>query len=315
MKGTGAGWDSCLYRAFVILGILGIVASTVVSALAFPDGSQMPLYIGLGSVAIFMVLLVGYWIVQIVFLGYGGLKAPDLAEKRDPNDLSILQNWNTLFNAMVTEGGNPELMKKAVKKGNSSLIIWFMWAAVIALCPIAMMLPYAFGILEWSYIRYAVMGYLGMVVFMAFLSVFLGGRSAQASEEVMLAPLGLRLVALPTVGVIGDRPRVQGGSVIEGVRFARVVRIEVQMGRVTTQVNYPAPVFVINGIEAQSGAPQAVLDALRKLRKAKRWEGLQILGDKNGITAARNSKGQNMWLYDLWLIERIVRELEKERAT
>jgi hypothetical protein len=318
MKGTGAGWDSCLYRIFLVGGFLFVIGSTVITAVLSPDDGQMALYVGIGSVSIFVVLIVGYWIVQIVFLGYGSMKPADLSQKRDVNDLSVLGSWNTLFTAMVIEGGDPESMKEAARKGNSSLIIWFLWAAVIALFPILLMVPYAFGLLEWSYIRYGVMFYLGLVVVMGFLSFFLGGRATQAGEEVLLAPLGLKLTGLPNVVATGTGPGVRGATVMEGIRFGRAVRITVELGRVITQVEHPVPGFVVNSragdLEAESGAPQAIKDALQKLRKAKRWESLDVSGDKNGITATRNRKGQNMWLYDLWLIERIVHEIEKGRG-
>jgi hypothetical protein len=104
MPGTGAGWDSCLYRIFLVGGILTVIGGVVFAVITQPDNSQLPLYIGVGGMAIFMVLMVGYWIVQIVFLGYGSMKAPDLTQTKNVNDLSILQNWDTLFTAMVTEG-------------------------------------------------------------------------------------------------------------------------------------------------------------------------------------------------------------------
>jgi len=318
MKGTGAGWDSCLYRIFIVGGFLFVIASTVITAVLSPDDGQMALYVGIGSVSIFMVLVVGYWVVQIVFLGYGSMKLADLSHKRDINDLSVLGNWNTLFAAMVTEGGDPESMKEAARKGNSSLVIWFLWAAVVALFPILLMVPYAFGLLDWSYIRYGVIFYLGVVVFMGFLSFFLGGRATKAGEEVILAPLGLKLTGLPDVVATGTGPGVRGATVMEGTRFGRAGRITVEMGRVTTHVEYPVPGFVVKSragdLEVESGAPAAVDQALQKLRKAKRWESLEISGDKTGITATRNRKGQNMWLYDLWLIERIVHEIEKGRG-
>ncbi len=316
MKGTGAGWDSCLYRIFIVGGFLFVIASTVITAILTPDDGRMALYVGVGAVSVFVILIIGYWIMQIVFLGYGSMQAPDLSQKKNVADLSVLASWNTLFNAMVTEGGDPESMQKAVRKGNSSLIIWFLWAAVIGLFPILLMIPYVFDLLEWSYIRYGVIFYLGVIVLMCFLTFFLGGRAAEAGEEVMLAPLGLKLTGLPNVVPTGTGVGVRGATQMEGTRFGRAVQITVGIGQVTTQVRFPAPVFVVKSqagdLEAGSGAPQAVFDALQSLRKAKRWESLEIQGDKSGITALRNRKGQNMWLYDLWLIERIINEIETQ---
>jgi len=318
MKGTGAGWDSCLYRVFIVGGFLFVIASTVITAILTPDDGTMALYVGIGSVAVFMVLIIGYWVVQIVFLGYGSMQAPDLSQKRNVTDLSVLASWNTLFNAMVIEDGDPESMQKAVRKGNSSLIIWFLWSAVIGLFPILLMVPYAFGLLEWSYIRYGVIFYIGVVIVMCFITFFLGGRAAEAGEEVMLAPLGLKLTGLPNIVPTGTGVGVRGATVMDGIRFGRTIRITISLGQVTTQVLYASPAFSIKNrvgdLEAASGAPGPVQDALKPLRKAKRWESLEIEGGKDGITATRNRKGQNMWLYDLWLIERIINEIETQRG-
>jgi hypothetical protein len=46
------------------------------------------------------------------------------------------------------------------------------------------------------------------------------------------------------------------------------------------------------------------------LRKAKRWVGIELSAGQDGIAVERESKGQNMWLYDLWLAERLLEALE-----
>ena len=61
---------------------------------------------------------------------------------------------------------------------------------------------------------------------------------------------------------------------------------------------------------AVEGAPQFVTRALQGLRTAKRWRGIKVVGDAEGVTIERESKGQNMWLYDLWLAERLLTELD-----
>lgn len=313
MQGTGVGGDSCLYKAFLILGFLGIIGSVVASALLFPDGSRMPLYIGGAGVAIFLALIMAYWIVQIFLKGYGGLQAPDLSARPDVKDTSVLQSWDKLFSAMIVEDVDSEKVQKAVRRGNFSLYIWFSWAVILGLCPIMIMLPYMFELVDWSYTRYGVGGYLGIVLLMIVLSAFLGDRGRQASEEVIFEPLGLKITALPDVSVTTGRPRVRGGSEIQGTRHGRQVLIRMGLGQVSTQVVYPAEFFEMEGISPKSGAPQAVLDAVRGLRAAKRWENLHIKGGSEGIVAIRKTRGQNMWLYDLWLIERIVNEMTTQK--
>ena len=52
-----------------------------------------------------------------------------------------------------------------------------------------------------------------------------------------------------------------------------------------------------------AGAPEAATKALRSLRKAKRWRGIVVHAGPEGIGIQRQSRGTNMWLYDLWLAE------------
>ncbi len=61
---------------------------------------------------------------------------------------------------------------------------------------------------------------------------------------------------------------------------------------------------------ADEGALRAVTEALKGLRKAKRWRGIKVTGGSEGIGIEREPPGQNMWLYDLWLIERLLESIE-----
>ena len=314
MPGTGAGWDSCLYRIFVVGGLLAVVAGTIVAAMLTPDDSQIPVQVGVGSVSLFMALLVGYWAYQIMFKGYGSPKVVAGGEKLDIDDASVLASWNTLFAAMTIHGGNPEELKEMEKQGRSSLVVWYGWSAVIALGPIILMIPYLLGWLDWSVIRYGVIVYIGLVLLMLAFTGRLMGRAVEANEAIYLEPLGLKQTGLPTVGLIpgvdGPRPKVQGASVMEGTRFGRAVHIEADGWRVTTFVQARSRPFVIRSSAGKLQAEQpsgAVADALKDLRKAKRWAGLEVKGGPDGITATRAGRGVHMWLYDLWLIERILR--------
>jgi hypothetical protein len=57
------------------------------------------------------------------------------------------------------------------------------------------------------------------------------------------------------------------------------------------------------------GAPEGVAKALKSLRKAKRWRGIVVYAGPEGIAIQRQSKGTNMWLYDLWLAEYLLDEI------
>jgi hypothetical protein len=51
------------------------------------------------------------------------------------------------------------------------------------------------------------------------------------------------------------------------------------------------------------------IKALKSLRKAKRWRGIAVHAAPEGIAVQRQSTGMNMWLYDLWLVEYLLDEI------
>ena len=55
--------------------------------------------------------------------------------------------------------------------------------------------------------------------------------------------------------------------------------------------------------------------ALKSLRKAKRWRGIVVHGGPVGMAVQRQSKGTNMWLYDLWLAEYLLDEIDIGKET
>ena len=89
-----------------------------------------------------------------------------------------------------------------------------------------------------------------------------------------------------------------------------MLRLEAIAKRSLTVLQTEMPVFTIqsNGgkLVPDQGAPEAVVGALKSLRKAKRWRGIAGYAGPEGIGIRRQSKGTNMWLYDLWLAEYLV---------
>ena len=54
--------------------------------------------------------------------------------------------------------------------------------------------------------------------------------------------------------------------------------------------------------------PEEVHSALKSLRKARRWVGVKLAGTPEGVTVERQACGVNLWLYDLWLAERLLEQ-------
>ena len=95
-----------------------------------------------------------------------------------------------------------------------------------------------------------------------------------------------------------------------GLRKGRAVRVLVDGQHCLTQVNGSLPAFEV---EAQDGKfslsdnlPEAAHMALKDLRKAKRWRGVRITGGTDGLRVDRQARVLNLWLYDLWLAERLL---------
>ena len=61
-------------------------------------------------------------------------------------------------------------------------------------------------------------------------------------------------------------------------------------------------------------APEDVVNALKSLRKAKRWRGIKIFAGPEGIAIQRESRGTNMWLYDLWLAEYLLDKISTRQT-
>jgi len=313
MNGTGVGWDSWAYRVFVIGGLLLVLVSILLAAIIDPVGN---LAIRLGGIemAVYLVVLLAYWWVQIGLRGYGATQAPVAEKKPDVNDLGVLQSWSVLSSAMAVQGGDIEAMKTFERASRLSMLIWFAWATVLVLLPVlGLALPLAFGLITSSQFGTGVFFYMGFLALTFVLIFFLPRRAANVNESILLTPLGLKLAQIPqaalTPGFDGPRAGVRGATVMEGSRHGRAVRIVVQSGVTTTFIGEPAPKFFIRSqagkLTVEGAAPQALQSALKDLRKAKRWEGLELSGDAQGIQVKRRSRGQNMWLYDLWLSERI----------
>lgn len=308
MKGTGAGWDSVLYRIFIFGGLIGIVVVAVITSILFdPQGKTMlPVYTGGGCVTIFLVGILAYWWVQFLFVGYGDAKRKSNAAEISAPGISSLKSWQILFEAMVAWGGDPEAMELTRKRTRNPMLEWFGWATILALFPLVNIWLYLFGVISQefflSFIRPAI---VILAVLMFIRTYFLFKAADKASEEeTIFTPLGLSLLEKS-----GSGTRTK---VLEGQRNGHAVRIRVEGRHCIIQVSGHMPVFEVETKEGKfllkEELPEDVYDALKGLRKAKRWIGVRLVGGLDGVTVERNARGLNLWLYDLWLAEMMIRE-------
>jgi hypothetical protein len=330
MPGTGAGWDSLFYRAYVFGGIAVIVAATVGAGLLFPhlEGSLwMPLVFG--PVTLWMIGILAYWWVQFVFKGYTEPERWGKEAEDDTPDVKALKNWSTLSEAMTVHGGDLEELKKLEKAARRPVLEWFFWCNVFVLYCLSNPWLTALGILTPhtpQRQRYFVAGVLGLAIFIMVRTYFLLGARVTASEYAYLRPLGLSVVETPTLDLKRvARTAVQGpwglvsgtGTVLAGTRHGRSVQIVADGQRNYTMLEAQVPSFTVQSREgklvAGKGAPKAVKESLKELRQARRWVGMELHAGPEGIAVERiPDRRQNMWLYDLWLAERLLEALEED---
>jgi hypothetical protein len=138
--------------------------------------------------------------------------------------------------------------------------------------------------------------------------------------------LGLAVAETPglrvdVIGLIGGGQKLipDGPAIVEGERYGRLIHIETIDKRSLTVVQAEMPEFKVQSNDGKlvpdEGAPEAVTKALKSLRQAKRWRGIAVYAGPEGIAVQRESKGTNMWLYDLWLAEYLLDEIKGGEET
>jgi hypothetical protein len=207
------------------------------------------------------------------------------------------------------------------------LLEWFGWTSLFSLYCLSNPWLTLLGILTPQTQRYFVMGVIGLIFFIMVRTYFLLGSSIGAGEYAYLRPLGLAVVERPTIAVnirtmartvVGGPWGVVTGSavVLAGTRYDRSVQVVADGKKNYTIVEAHVPPFTVESREgklvAGEGAPNPVVESLNELRKAKRWVGMELQAGPEGMVVERTAgRRQDMWLYDLWLVERLLDALEE----
>jgi hypothetical protein len=327
MPGTGAGWDSLFYKAYIIGGIIVVVAVTVAVSFLVPGAEEsvwMPLVFG--AVTLWMIGILAYWWVQLLFKGYTEPERRVKEDEDDTPDIKALSSWSTLSEAMTIHGGDMDELKRLEKAARRPVLEWYGWTNVFVLYCLSNPWLVALGILTPERQRYFAAGVMALAVFILVRTYFLLGARVAAGEYAYLRPLGLAVVERPTLdlkrvartAVEGPWGLVAGrGTVLAGTRHGRSVHVVVDSQRNYTMVEAQVPQFIVESkggkLVTGDDAPQTVKESLKELRQAKRWVGMELQGTAEGILVERiPGRRQNMWLYDLWLAERLLETLQED---
>jgi hypothetical protein len=244
-----------------------------------------------------------------------------LSQAHEPGvpGIKALRSWDTLHQAMAIHGGDVEALIKNERKAKRPMLLWYGSTNLLALwifCPIAL------GSLEIFQLDLGIWigGVFVWVVLMLVGTPLLLRWGANSAENAYLAPLGLALTRMPrltvdALGLFGGGQKLipDGPAVVEGQRYGRLVHIETIGKHSLTVLQAEVPAFRVRSnagkLVPDQGVPEAVVKALKSLRKAKRWRGIVVHAGPGGIGVQRQSKGTNMWLYDLWLAEYLLEEI------
>lgn len=150
-----------------------------------------------------------------------------------------------------------------------------------------------------------------------FARLFMGsvGRARQRGEED-LARLGLATAqhAEERASVTSRIPDMVGPTILRGERFGRPVEIRIDADRYRTRIEGVAvPELHVRSEDGQllasERSPVELGAALAGLSPDKRWEGVEVKGGPDGITALHRLSGcggeTQGYLDDLWLAESI----------
>jgi len=311
------GLDYKLYKIYIWGGLPLIVFYIFIATLVFEahnlPGPQAFLVLGI-PLMIWIAGIFLYW--WWVFLFKGNKELEELAQAQEEGipGIDSLRSWSTLHQAMAISGGDTEELIKNARKAKLPMLFWYGVSNLMALwicCPVTLgsleIIP-NFGIEIW--LAGAVVG----IVLMLVGTPILIGWGSKTAERAYLAPLGLAITQVPglkpdVIAIIGGGQKLipDGPAIVEGERHGRLVHIETIDKHSMTVLQANLPEFKVLSKEGkltpEENAPGEVVDALKSLRKAKRWQGMEVYSGPEGIAIQRESKGTNMWLYDLWLAE------------
>ncbi len=316
MKRLHEGLDYTLYKIYAFGGGLVYVAYVLAATLIFDalslPGPQTSLVL-LGPLMLWFAGILLFWWWVFLFKGNKELEELAQAPEKGLPGIKSLKSWNTLHQAMAISGGNAEEFIRNAKKANRPILVWY---GFMNLLPVWIFAPIALGSLGIMRLDLGIWlgGVFVWIVLMLVVTYVLLGWGSRTAEEAYLAPLGLAVSQVPglkpdVIALIGGGQILipDGPAIVEGMRHGRLVHIETIDRHSLTVLQAKLPEFAVQSEDGKlvpdKGAPETVVGALKSLRKAKRWRGIEVNAGSEGIGIQRESKGTNMWLYDLWLAE------------
>ncbi len=325
MKQLYEGLDYKLYKIYIWGGLPLIVIYIMVATLVFdvlsPPGPQSFLIL-ITPLTLWFAGILLYWWWVFLFKGNKELEALARQPEMGIPGISALKSWNRLHQAMAINGGDVGALIKNRKEAQRPLLLWYGSLNLLAIWIFAPIILGSLGFIPAG--KGGGIWIAGVFVWVGLMVLATPGFlkwGSQSAEKAYLAPLGLAITNTPglkpdVMGFIGGGQKLipNGPAIVEGERYGRLVHIETIDKHSLTILQAESPEFKAHSdagkLRPGENAPEIVTKALKSLRKAKRWQGIEVRADSEGISIQRQSKGTNMWLYDLWLAEYLLDKID-----
>lgn len=295
-------WPESLYRNYIVGGLIAVVVVIIVAVLIVlargQSDSLLPIYLGGGAATLFLLGLFGILWVQILS---GNLNQSRLARQESVDTvppLASLKSWTNLYRSMVLYGGSRDLLVREVASTNRRIVEWLAWVSLFTHLPLLAVWLYLFGVIPAAYLRRYLPPVLLLLIVIILLRTFMtyGGKKEDYKAKTA-GSLGLSV-----------EEAVSHGRLFSGTRRGRQVALEIDGSRSAVTLEVPFPAFTAASSDGKFAPLDALPQSLRPaldLPKAKRWRGVDVSGGRQGLRIERHGRGANMWLYDLWLAERL----------
>ncbi len=319
MLRTQEGRDYQYYKIYIWGGLAAIFfyIIVVVASGIFKNSRTLMIIFNIPITVWFTGILVYWWWV-FLFKGSREPEDPYEAPHKKKGKLSSLKSWSTLFDSMMESGGKREEIIAYEKLARKPLIVWYGLQNLLAFWVLGNFWVWTLfqDKLPGNYIKAVWVPGVLIITFTLLLSPLFLFRLFGTDPHAYLRPLGLFAGETPLdtffpseLQVFDRKISPKGTIVIGGHRKGRNVYIESMGKHCFTWVEGRVLPFRINSIsgklKADENSPSEIKDLIKGFPKAKRWKGIIVTGNDSGIHIERNSPGQNMWLYDLWLTEQL----------
>lgn len=302
---------SCLYRLWVIGGLLAIAAVVLYVGLNTKPGDPPPYPIFGAAVGIYL-------------LGIIVMQAVDLVRKREPESVAagdIPATHEQLMAALTLPGADAARSQRGADGSRRFSIALFIPTALMAiLLPLGGYL-YVSGAVtaQWqpfgpTGIGIPVAALPGLAVLLLLLIALPRNlKRARALTDDYNAGLGLKItttpsvILLPRVGTQGVGAHTVGPTTFEGQRYGRHVIVEANAGTTAVLVGQSVPTIRIAGNGGRlvlDEGPQWVAATVAQIPPDERWKHMRLEGSNDGLIVRRKGSAVDSdWMLDLWLAE------------